>query len=53
MAKENNVDSMPTFVLLKKGKEVGRVVGAKQDELHNKIMEHNQIMEQGEDPIVS
>lgn len=31
---------MPTFVLLKKGKEVDRVVGAKKDELEKKIEKH-------------
>ncbi|MCH81001.1 thioredoxin h2-like, partial [Trifolium medium] len=40
VAKELNVQAMPTFVLLKKGKEVDRVVGAKKDELQNKIEVH-------------
>lgn len=31
---------MPTFLLLKKGKEVDRVVGAKKDELERKIEQH-------------
>lgn len=29
-----------TFVLLKQGKEVERVIGAKKDELHNKVIKH-------------
>ncbi|GAU16464.1 hypothetical protein TSUD_166960 [Trifolium subterraneum] len=40
VAKEFNVDAMPTFVFLKKGKVVDKVVGAKKDELQNKIKEH-------------
>ncbi|MCI19673.1 thioredoxin h2-like [Trifolium medium] len=40
VAKEFNVDAMPTFVFLKKGKEVDKVVGAKKDELHKKIEKH-------------
>ncbi|CAJ2678776.1 thioredoxin H2 [Trifolium pratense] len=40
VAKDLNVQAMPTFVLLKKGKEVDRVIGAKKDELQNKIREH-------------
>lgn len=35
-----NVSSMPTFVLAKGGKEVGRVVGARKDELEAKIQQH-------------
>lgn len=31
---------MPTFVLVKGGKEVDRVVGAKKDELLKKIKKH-------------
>ncbi|KAK8644292.1 hypothetical protein V6N13_123603 [Hibiscus sabdariffa] len=37
VAQEFGVQAMPTFVLLKKGKEVDRVVGAKKDELQKKI----------------
>ncbi|CAJ2668927.1 unnamed protein product [Trifolium pratense] len=37
---EFKVQAMPTFVLLKKGKEVDKVVGAKKDELQNKIKKH-------------
>ncbi|WZY91104.1 hypothetical protein YC2023_047839 [Brassica napus] len=36
VAKEFDVTAMPTFVLMKNGKEVDRIVGAKQDELENK-----------------
>ncbi|GMP80632.1 hypothetical protein CsSME_00035653 [Camellia sinensis var. sinensis] len=32
-----DVEAMPTFVLLKQGKEVDRVVGAKKDELEKKV----------------
>ncbi|XP_041008385.1 thioredoxin H2-like [Juglans microcarpa x Juglans regia] len=40
VAQEFNVQAMPTFVLVKKGKEVDRVVGAKKDELQKKIEKH-------------
>ncbi|KAG4992520.1 hypothetical protein AAZX31_09G220400 [Glycine max] len=40
VAKEFNVEAMPTFVLCKKGKEVDKVVGAKKDELEKKIEKH-------------
>ncbi|KAK7340491.1 hypothetical protein VNO77_21196 [Canavalia gladiata] len=40
VAKEFSVQGMPTFVLVKKGEEIDRVVGAKKDELHKKIQEH-------------
>ncbi|RZB93622.1 Thioredoxin H2 [Glycine soja] len=43
VAKEFNVEAMPTFVLWKKGKEVDRVVGAEKDELKNKIEKHYQL----------
>lgn len=33
---------MPTFLLLKQGKEVGRVVGAKKDELEQKILRNRE-----------
>ncbi|KAL5806624.1 hypothetical protein ACOSQ4_029357 [Xanthoceras sorbifolium] len=32
--------AMPTFVLVKRGKEMDRVVGAKKDELEKKIQKH-------------
>lgn len=37
------VQAMPTFVLLKQGKEVDRVIGAKKDELEKKIVKHREI----------
>ncbi|GAV63493.1 Thioredoxin domain-containing protein [Cephalotus follicularis] len=37
VAQEFGVQAMPTFVLVKNGKEVDRVVGAKKDELEKKI----------------
>ncbi|KAI9154116.1 hypothetical protein LWI28_021160 [Acer negundo] len=40
VAKEFSVQAMPTFVLVKNGKEVDRVVGAKKDELEKKIQKH-------------
>ncbi|KAI3720263.1 hypothetical protein L6452_21176 [Arctium lappa] len=40
VAKDHGVQAMPTFVLLKKGKELDRVVGAKKDELHRMIEKH-------------
>ncbi|PQQ06743.1 thioredoxin H2 [Prunus yedoensis var. nudiflora] len=40
VAQEFAVQAMPTFVLLKKGKEVDRVIGAKKDELEKKIQKH-------------
>nr|AFK36929.1 unknown [Lotus japonicus] len=37
VAKEFEVQAMPTFVLVKRGKEVARVIGAKKDELEKKV----------------
>ncbi|XP_062009964.1 thioredoxin H2 [Rosa rugosa] len=37
VSQEFGVQAMPTFVLLKNGKEVDRVVGAKKDELEKKV----------------
>ncbi|MFQ6647718.1 hypothetical protein Gotur_021924 [Gossypium turneri] len=37
---EFGVQGMPTFVLLKKGKEVDRVVGAQKNDLEKKIGKH-------------
>ncbi|XP_021762296.1 thioredoxin H2-like [Chenopodium quinoa] len=37
VAKEFEVQAMPTFIFLKKGKVVDKVVGAKKDELEHKI----------------
>ncbi|XP_057491256.1 thioredoxin H2 [Actinidia eriantha] len=42
VAKEFEVQAMPTFVLLKQGKEVDRVVGAKKDELEKKVEKHRE-----------
>ncbi|KAJ8637868.1 hypothetical protein MRB53_012135 [Persea americana] len=40
VAQEWCVEAMPTFLLVKKGKEVDRIVGARKDDLKNKIEEH-------------
>ncbi|GKU97070.1 hypothetical protein SLE2022_279210 [Rubroshorea leprosula] len=40
VAQEFGVQAMPTFLLVKKGKEVDRVVGAQKDELERKIEKH-------------
>ncbi|KAF6159903.1 hypothetical protein GIB67_032987 [Kingdonia uniflora] len=40
VAQEFGVQAMPTFVLIKGGKTVDTVVGAKKDELENKIQKH-------------
>ncbi|EOA17651.1 hypothetical protein CARUB_v10006018mg [Capsella rubella] len=37
VAKEFNVTAMPTFVLVKRGKEIDRIIGAKKDELEKKV----------------
>ena len=37
------MQAMPTFLLLKKGNEVERVVGAKKDELEKKIQKHRAV----------
>lgn len=42
MAREFAVQAMPTFLLLKQGKEVERVVGGKKDELEKKILKHRE-----------
>lgn len=42
MARKFGVQAMPTFMLLKQGKQVGTVVGAKKDELEKKILEHRE-----------
>lgn len=42
VAKEFGVQAMPTFVLLKQGKEVARVVGAQSAELEKKIENHRE-----------
>ncbi|GAB4832165.1 Cytoplasmic thioredoxin isoenzyme 2 [Ancistrocladus abbreviatus] len=43
VSQEFAVRAMPTFVLLKQGNEVDRVVGAKKDELEKKIEKHRSI----------
>ena len=40
VAQEFAVQAMPTFVLVKNGKEVDRVIGAKKDELEKKVAKH-------------
>ncbi|XP_042497402.1 thioredoxin H2 [Macadamia integrifolia] len=40
VAQEYRVQAMPTFILIKEGKEVDKVVGAKKDELEKKILKH-------------
>ncbi|KAA8530313.1 hypothetical protein F0562_005022 [Nyssa sinensis] len=43
VAQEFEVRAMPTIVLLKQGKELDRVVGAKKDELEKKIQKHREV----------
>ncbi|CAI9777859.1 unnamed protein product [Fraxinus pennsylvanica] len=40
VAKEYNVEAMPTFVFLKDGKEVDRLVGARKEDLQATITKH-------------
>lgn len=40
VAEEFGVEAMPTFKLIKKGKEVDKVVGAKKEDLRKKIEKH-------------
>ncbi|KAL0461651.1 UNVERIFIED_CONTAM: Thioredoxin H2 [Sesamum latifolium] len=42
VSREFGVQAMPTFLLLKQGKEVERVIGAKKDELEQKILKHRE-----------
>ncbi|KAG8501584.1 hypothetical protein CXB51_003917 [Gossypium anomalum] len=44
VAQEFGVQGMPTFVLLKKGKEVDRVVGAQKNDLVKKIEKHRALV---------
>lgn len=44
VAQEFGVQAMPTFVLVKKGKEVDRLVGASKDELERKIQKHRAVV---------
>ncbi|CAJ1827981.1 unnamed protein product [Sphenostylis stenocarpa] len=41
VAQEFQVQAMPTFVLVKEGKEIDRIVGAKKDELEKKVQKHS------------
>lgn len=41
VAEEWNVEAMPTFVFLKEGKLVDKVVGAKKEELLQKVEQHS------------
>lgn len=40
VAEEWSIEAMPTFLLLKEGKEVDKVVGAKKEELQLAITKH-------------
>ena len=40
VAEEWDVEAMPTFVLMKEGKILDRILGAKKDELHAAITKH-------------
>lgn len=40
VSKKYDVEAMPTFLFLKEGEIVDRVVGAKKDDLHNTIVKH-------------
>ncbi|KAL8518825.1 hypothetical protein ACS0TY_009974 [Phlomoides rotata] len=40
VAQEFGVQAMPTFILMKRGKEVDKVVGAKKEDLQKKIEKH-------------
>ncbi|BAT77733.1 hypothetical protein LR48_Vigan09g027400 [Vigna angularis] len=40
VSREWEIEAMPTFLFLKEGKLVDKVVGAKKEELHAKIIEH-------------
>lgn len=40
VAQEWGVEAMPTFLLVRNGKEVDRIVGARKDDLKNKIEQH-------------
>ncbi|KAJ8775162.1 hypothetical protein K2173_020166 [Erythroxylum novogranatense] len=42
VSQEFGVEAMPTFVLVKRVKEVDRVVGAKIDELEKKVAKHRE-----------
>lgn len=40
VSNEFEVQAMPTFILMKRGKEVDKVVGAQGDDLRKKIEKH-------------
>ncbi|KAL6880081.1 hypothetical protein ACP4OV_011646 [Aristida adscensionis] len=40
VAKEYNIEAMPTFLFIKNGEKVHTVVGARKEELQSKIEEH-------------
>lgn len=40
VAEEYDVEAMPTFMVLKEGKVVEKVIGAKKDELQQTIAKH-------------
>ncbi|XVF16568.1 hypothetical protein REPUB_Repub10bG0043200 [Reevesia pubescens] len=45
VAQEFGVQAMPTFVLLKKGMEVDRVVGAQKNDLEKKVDKHKTLQD--------
>ncbi|KAM7464559.1 hypothetical protein LguiA_032680 [Lonicera macranthoides] len=40
VAREFGIKAMPTFILMKKGKQVDQLIGAKKEELQKKIEKH-------------
>ncbi|XP_042055048.1 thioredoxin H-type 1-like [Salvia splendens] len=44
VAAEFGVEAMPTFVFLKEGKEIDRVVGARKEDLQAKITKHGTVV---------
>lgn len=45
VAEEYKVDAMPTFVFLKNGEEIGRVVGARKESLVELVLKHSGVSE--------
>lgn len=41
VAREYGVEAMPTFILMKNGKVVDKVVGVRREELQKKIEKHS------------
>lgn len=41
VAKEYGVEAMPTFILIKNGKVIDKVVGARREDLQKKIEKHS------------